>query len=173
MIYNLFLAIHIIGFVCWFAGLFYLVRLFIYHRESFDKDKIEREVLTAQFILMENRLWRIIILPAFLTVLVTGSYLLYITKAWGLPWFHIKALLLIFLFIYNHLCRSLMKILKNGSQKWSSRQLRQFNEIATILLIAIVFSAKLKEPKSIGIALGISLALGLIIFTAIKCLKKR
>ena len=171
--YHLALAFHLIGIVCWFAGLFYLGRLCIYHREAMDKPQPEQTILKAQFTLMENRLWSIITVPALWVTAGTGISLLTVSQVYHQPWFIIKIVLLILLFGYHLHCGKLVKQLQMGQKKWNSTGLRVYNEIATLLLFAIVFCAKLKEPQSIGLALIGVLGLGIIIFLFIKALRRK
>ena len=172
MVYNLLLAFHLISIVSWFAGVFYLVRLLVYHREALDKAKSNQIVLIPQFTLMENRLRNIIVIPSLWFIIFTGGFLLYHSLAWSLPWFHFKAFFLILLFIYHYHSGLLMKQLQRGNTKWSSTHLRLYNEIATLLLLAIVFCAKLKDVKNIIIALTGVLVLGVILFMIIRLIKK-
>ena len=171
--YPLLLSLHLVGIVCWFAGLFYLVRLFVYHREALDKPEPEQTILREQFALMEKRLWKVILVPAMWVTLITGGVLLYRTQVWDLPWFHIKALFLVLLFGYHSYCRRILGGLDRGEKKWSSTGLRGYNEIATMLLFAIVFCAKLKSPQAIGLSLGGLLVLGLGLWGAVKMFKRK
>lgn len=143
-------AVHIIGVVCWFAGLFYLVRLFIYHTEANERPEAERRVLQEQFKIMERRLWYGITVPSMWVTALMGGHLLGVMRAWTLPWFHIKALGLLVLFWYHHRCGSLRKELENDVFSKSSNQLRAFNEIPTVLLVLIVMAVVVKSPIYIG-----------------------
>ncbi|HLU86325.1 MAG TPA: protoporphyrinogen oxidase HemJ [Taishania sp.] len=135
-------ALHIIFMVCWFAGLFYIVRLFIYHVEAQERPDMEREILSNQFIAMENRLWWIITTPAMVLTAIFGiSMLLYPGHGYLIhqPWMHVKLAFVVLLLIYHFVCQKIMKDLEKGVFKWKSQSLRLWNEVATLALVAIVF----------------------------------
>jgi len=134
-------ALHIISIVCWFAGLFYLVRLFIYHVEAFDEAEPKRGILTAQFALMSRRLWYAITVPAMFLTALTGSCLLSYHDVLHEPWLHAKFVFLAILFGYHYDCGRIRKRLAKGERSHTSRQLRIYNEVATFLLVGIVFVA--------------------------------
>ena len=135
-------ALHIIGIVCWFAGLFYLVRLFIYHVEAFDEAEPKRGILTAQFALMSRRLWSAITVPAMFLTAATGSWLMFgYHDLLHEPWLHVKLIFLAILFGYHYDCGRILKRLARGERSHTSRQLRIYNEVATFLLVGIVFVA--------------------------------
>jgi len=139
-------ALHIAAVVCWFAGLFYMVRLFIYHVEADSRPEHERKLLQEQFQLMQKRLWLGITVPSMWAALSLGGHLIAVTKWWNMPWFHVKATLVVLLVLYHLQCGRLRKQLSEGVCKWSSGQLRLFNEGATVLLFAIVFAVVTKDP---------------------------
>lgn len=145
-------ATHIIGVVCWFAGLFYIVRLFIYHVEAQQRADAERKVLQEQFGIMERRLWYGITVPSMWVTLLMGGHLVGVMAPWTEPWFHIKALAVVVLLWYHHKCGSIRKQLEAGNCTITSAQLRGFNEIATVLLVTIVMTVVVKS--SIHIAYG-------------------
>ena len=150
------LSLHVVSIVTWFAGLFYLGRLFIYHAEAVQKPEPDRSVLLPQYILMEGRLWRAITVPAMIATLFSGSWLLYITEAWRLPWFHVKLVFLILLFAYHDRSGVIRKNFLKG-KSGTVRSLRFWNESATVLLFAIVFTAIFKRP--IGAVYGLAAVL--------------
>ena len=136
MIFPLLKTFHIIGFVAWFAGLFYLVRLFIYHVEAEQKEEPQRSILNKQFILMERRVYKIIANPGMIITLVAGFSMLYLQPAWfKQPWMHAKLTLLFLLVGYHHFCLGIMKKLEKGTNKFGSQKLRMINEIATLFLV--------------------------------------
>jgi protoporphyrinogen IX oxidase len=145
-------ALHLVSVVSWFAGLFYLGRLFIYHAEALQKPEPDRSVLAAQFALMESRLWRAITAPAGLATLLTGLWLIYLTGAWRLPWFHVKIVLLVLLFAYHGVCNRFRLDLEKGIAR-SVKFYRFWNEAATVLLFTIVFSAVFKRAAGAGYGL--------------------
>jgi protoporphyrinogen IX oxidase len=148
-------ALHFVSVVSWFAGLFYLGRLFIYHAEALQKTEPERTVLCAQFTVMERRLWRAITAPAGLATLLTGLWLLYLTGAWRAPWFHVKLALLVLLFAYHGVCNRFRLDLEKGAARsaLSVKFLRFWNEAATVLLFTIVFAAVFKRAAGAGYGL--------------------
>src|SRR5262245_27616624 len=117
-------ALHIVGFVSWFSGLFYLVRLFIYHVEAQQKPEPARSILVPQLALMERRLWFAITLPAMILTLVAGGFLagMYIQAAGGIgeqPWLHVKLALVAALVAYTLLCGRIRKQLAAGAgSRW-------------------------------------------------------
>lgn len=155
------LALHLVSVVTWFAGLFYLGRLFIYHAEALQKPEPDRSVLLPQYSLMESRLWRAITVPAMVATLLSGSWLLYITEAWRLPWFHVKLVFLVLLFAYHDRSGKIRKDFRVG-KSGTIRSLRFWNESATVLLFAIVFTAIFKRP--IGAVYGL---LAVVALTAV------
>jgi protoporphyrinogen IX oxidase len=144
--YKYILAVHIIFVVCWMAGLFYIVRLFIYHTEAQEKPEPERKILSAQFEIMERRLWNVITIPSMYIVLAAGITMLCIVPAWlQQGWLHIKLNFVLILIIYHFICQNKIKQMRNGVFKWKSTQLRLWNELATLLLFMIVICAVVKN----------------------------
>jgi putative membrane protein len=131
-------ALHLVFMVTWFAGLFYLPRLFIYHAETRDPISLER------FSVMERRLFAIMTIGAVLTA-IFGFLLLWSNPGLlSMSWFQLKLILLVLMVIYHMSCLKHMKSLARGWQPESSRWLRWFNEIPVIFLLLIVFLAILK-----------------------------
>jgi putative membrane protein len=156
-------ALHIIFVVTWFAGLFYIVRLFIYHREAMDKDEPEKSILIDQFSIMQKRLWYGITWPSAILTLIFGPSLLpSFMPLKGEYWLHAKLLLVFFLFLYHLQCGRIFKSLQRGETHWTSMKLRLWNELATLFLVAIVFLVILKDMASMGWAI-----LGLIVFAGV------
>ena len=170
--YQYILAIHIIFIVCWFAGLFYIVRLFIYHTEAQEKPEPDRTILSQQFEIMERRLWYVITVPSMFLVLAAGITMLYLIPAWlQQSWMHLKIAFVLSLIVYHFICQSKIKQMKKGIFKWSSTQLRVWNEVSTILLFAIVFLAVLKNSLSWIYGIVGLLAFTMIIMSAVKVYK--
>ncbi|WP_094568586.1 protoporphyrinogen oxidase HemJ [Mucilaginibacter xinganensis] len=170
--YNYVLSLHIIFVVCWMAGLFYMVRLFIYHTEAQEKPEPDRTILSKQFEIMERKLWFIITVPSMMLVLAAGVTMLFIMPVWlQQPWMHIKLAFVGGLLVYHFICESKMKQMAKGLFKWTSTQLRIWNEVATLLLFAIVFLVVLKNAVNwiFGI-IGLVL-LSLILMTGVKIYK--
>ena len=149
MTYQYVLAIHIIFVVCWFAALFYIVRLFIYHTEAQEKPEPEKTILSQQFEIMERRLWNVISVPSMILTVAAGAVMLYLIPEWlHQPWMHIKLTFVFLLLIYHFICQDKIKQMRKGIYTWTSTQLRLWNEVATIFLFAIVFLAVLKNAVS-------------------------
>ncbi|NJN37601.1 MAG: protoporphyrinogen oxidase HemJ [Acaryochloridaceae cyanobacterium CSU_3_4] len=146
MAYFWFKAFHIIGVVVWFAGLFYLVRLFIYHVEANQEPEPAPTILKQQYTLMEKRLYSIITNPGMM-VTVTMAIGMLVTEPDLLKqrWLHIKLAFVVLLLVYHFYCRRLMKKLEAGTCDWSGQQLRALNEAPTVMLVAIVLLAVFKN----------------------------
>ena len=156
-------AIHIIFVTSWFAGLFYMPRLLVYHREAADRPLEEGKILKAQFQKMEAILYRAIMTPAMILTLLSGSWMLYLNSYFLYQnWMILKLTFVLGLIIYHFLCKKLMDEMKIDKFRLSSFQLRLWNEVATIFLFAIVFLVVLKN--TIDFLWGI---IGLIIFAII------
>lgn len=144
------LAVHIVAVISWFAALFYLVRLYIYHVEAKDKPQAEYEILHRQFQIMERRLWAGICQPAMILTVVTGIWLVEVSmRSWQggwlvFGWFQLKALLLVGLLWYHFDLNRIRKQLIAENYQGSSKFLRFWNEVATILMFGIVGAAFLK-----------------------------
>lgn len=164
-------ALHIIFVVTWFAGLFYIVRLFIYQTEALQKPELERNILKPQLDLMASRLWYIITWPSAVLTLIFGTWVL--TQRWGfmqLGFMHAKLGFVVLLYVYHGFCHVLFKELQSGKARWTSTQLRIWNEASTILLFAIVFLIVLKSTLSMVwgmaglIGLSVTLMLGIRLY---------
>lgn len=154
-------ALHIIFVTTWFAGLFYIVRLFIYHVEASLKPQLEKEVLTAQFKIMEKRLWYGITWPSAIITLFFGLSLIHnFMPISAHPWLIAKLSFVVGLFIYHLSVHKIFKNLQNDQIKYTSTFLRVWNEVATIFLVAIIFLVVLKDIISMGYAI-----IGLVIFS--------
>ena len=173
MTYTIVKALHIIGFTCWFAGLFYVVRLFIYNTEARQEEGNER--LVAQLSLMQTRLWRGITNPAMFGTVVFGVWLvsLYGTLS---GWVTVKLVLVAGLLGYHHLLGRIHRVILAGTSTWSSRSLRMLNEVATVFLVAIVFVAVLKNGLTLelaGAVMGVFLVLLIGGFALYQKLRKK
>jgi putative membrane protein len=116
-------ALHIIGVVCWFAGLFYIVRLFVYLAETRDRPEAEQAILTPQLSLMAKRLWFGITWPSAIGTVVFGLALLHVW--WPPPlWLQIKLGLVVLLCLYHWVCHGQYKRLVAGEPAWTPRQYR-------------------------------------------------
>lgn len=153
MAYFWYKAFHIVGFVTWFGGLFYLPRLFIYHQEANEKPEPARTILQEQFQIMEKRLYSIIMTPGML-VTVAMAIGLITTEPDVLheTWLHVKVALVLGLIGYHHYCKRLMKQLAANECKWNSQQLRAINEVPTVFLVLIVMLGIFKNGFPTGAA---------------------
>jgi len=138
-------SLHIIFVVTWFAGLFYMVRLLIYHTESNSKSEPDRSILLKEYQKNERPLWFGITWPSAIFTFAFGIWLMILLEAWSQPWMILKFSIVIGLFIYHLTVGHLYKQLKNGIFKYSSMQLRIWNEVATLFLVSIVFIVVLKN----------------------------
>ncbi|MFN0082913.1 MAG: CopD family protein [Ferruginibacter sp.] len=141
-------ALHIIFIVTWFSGLFYIVRLFIYNAEANEKTEPEKSILKNQFTIMIKRLWLGITWPSALLTLILGPLLIYINPAILDTWLWIKIGFVIGLYLYHYSLHVLYKQQKNNYFKYSSQQLRIWNEVATVFLISIVMLVVVKQSLS-------------------------
>ena len=163
---NSILALHIIFMVCWFAGLFYIVRLFIYSTEAKDKDEPERKILLEQFQIMKKRLWYGITWPAGILTVFFGGWLLFVYVPYDIfqAWFILKLIFAGLLLLYHLQCHIIYKQQSEGVFRFSSIKLRLFNEVATIVLFAVVFLVEIKNSTNwMYLAIGLFSLLGFII----------
>ncbi|WP_088340119.1 CopD family protein [Robiginitalea sediminis] len=144
--YNYIKSLHLIFVITWFAGLFYMPRLFIYHIESKDKPKAAADALASQFRIMERRLWNIITWPSAVLCTLTALMLLHIMPDWLYqPWMWVKLGFVVLLIVY-HLVMHLMYLeFQREAYKYTSQYMRIWNEGATMILFAVVFLAILKN----------------------------
>lgn len=139
-------SLHIIFVVSWFAGLFYMVRLFIYHVEAQEKEEIEKNILSKQFIIMEKKLWWIITTPAMILTIIFGTWMIVINPSYlYAPWMQIKLVFVFLLLVYHFICQNIKLEFKQHVFKWKSTHLRLWNELATLFLVAIIFLVVLKS----------------------------
>jgi len=127
--------------VSYFAGLFYIVRLMIYHTETQQMEEPKKSILQDQYTYMEKKLWNVITAPALVILITMGLTMLY--KNQGLlqmPWMKSKLGMISVLLIYHFWCWRTLKQIQNKVFKYTSVQLRMMNELATILLFVIVFA---------------------------------
>lgn len=171
--YRYILALHIIFVVTWFAGLFYIVRLFIYHAEAEEKEEVERTILQTQYKLMEKRLWYIITWPSMIITVCLGTWLMILSGFFREGWMHVKLLFVVLLILYHLACHKIFIQLKNDVVKYSSTKLRIWNEVSTLLLFAIVFVVILKSVSDWAYGVVGLILLAGIMMIAIKLYKKK
>jgi len=166
-------ALHLIFIVTWFAGLFYIVRLFIYQTEALEKPEQERLILKPHLDLMARRLWYIITWPSAVLTLIFGYWVL--TYRWGYlqqEFMQAKLIFVLLLYVYHGYSQVLFNELQAGKARWSSTQLRLWNELSTLLLFAIVFLIVLKNTLSMVWGMLGLVGLSLALLLAIKLYKK-
>lgn len=169
--YNYIKSLHLIFVITWFAGLFYIPRLFVYQIEAFHKASPEKEILGKQLKLMSKRLWTIITWPSAILATVFAVWLLILQSQWlQQPWMHVKLAFVLLLYLYHFKTHLYYKQLQQDVVKTSSNFMRLWNEGATFILFAVVFLVILKSAINwvfgvVGIfVLGILLMLGFKIY---------
>ncbi len=146
MTYLWFKAFHIVGVVAWFAGMFYLPRLFVYHAEANEQPEAVRSILQQQYQIMEKRLYRIIMTPAMiLTLAMAVGMVISAPDLLKETWLHIKLGLVLILTGYHGICALLMKEMAAGKFRFSGQQFRWFNEFPTVLFVVVVLLAVFKN----------------------------
>lgn len=159
--YNYIKSLHLIFVITWFAGLFYIVRLFVYHIEANSKPSPEKEILIKQYKLMAYRLWYIITWPSAVLATMFAILLLTIMPQWlQQGWMHVKLTFVFLLFLYHFKCHSIFKQLQRDEVKHTSNFMRLWNEGATIILFAVVFLVILKN--AVNWVFGV---LGIMVFS--------
>lgn len=138
--YNYVKSLHLIFVITWFAGLFYIPRLFVYQIEAEQKEEPERSILTNQLKLMTRRLWYIITWPSAVLASLFAFVLLYLMPAWlQQDWMLVKLGFVVLLYAYHIKCHLIFKELQNGVVKWTSNQMRLWNEGSTLILFSVIF----------------------------------
>ena len=164
-------ALHIIFVITWFAGLFYIVRLFIYSAEANLKAEPGKSILLKQLGLMQNRLWYIITWPSAILTFIFGGWLWYLFGS--LPtWLLVKLCFVVGLFLYHLSLHVILKQQAKGIFKYSSQQLRGWNEVVTLFLVIIVMLAVVKQMLSVAWAVAGMVAFAMVLVIAIKLYKK-
>ena len=170
-------AIHIIFVVTWFAGMFYIVRLFIYNTEANEKPEPEKTILQKQLSIMIRRLWLGITWPSAILTLILGPWVM-LNNHWDKflfepagRWLLIKLIFVLLLYVYHFTLHSIYKQETKGIFKYSSQQLRLWNEVATVFLVAIVMIAVVKQNMSIVWGIVGLILLVTLLMSAIKIYK--
>ncbi len=159
--YNYIKALHIIFIVTWFSGMFYIVRLFIYNTEANEKPEPEKTILHNQFSIMIKRLWLGITWPSAILTLIFGTWMAILYG--NIPqWLWIKLGFVAALYAYHFTLQKIYSDEMKGIFKYSSLQLRIWNEAATLFLVAIVMIVAVKNSMS-----WIWGTIGLLLFTAV------
>ncbi|UEG48984.1 CopD family protein [Ferruginibacter lapsinanis] len=164
-------ALHIIFIITWFSGMFYIPRLFIYNTEANEKTGVEKEVLQKQFSIMMKRLWLGITWPSAILTLIFGTWMGFLYG--GIPqWLMIKLCFVVALYAYHFSLQKIYSLQMKGIFKYTSQQLRVWNEVATIFLIAIVMLAVVKQGMSLVWGLAGLVLFIVILMSAIKIYKQ-
>ncbi len=171
-------AIHIIFVTTWFAGMFYMPRLFIYNTEANDKPENDRKVLQEQFGVMMKRLWYGITWPSAILTLGFGTWVM-VAGGWDKllfqpegQWLLVKLFFVLALYAYFFSLHAIFKQQVRGVFKYTSQQLRIWNEVATIFLVAIVSLAAVKEIESFAWSIAGLVAFIIVLMAAIRIYKK-
>ncbi|MGB8192607.1 MAG: CopD family protein [Chitinophagaceae bacterium] len=163
-------ALHIIFIVTWFSGMFYIVRLFIYNTEAGEKNEVERNILRAQFSIMIRRLWLGITWPSAILTLIFGGWMWYLLGSTP-GWLLVKLAFVAGLFLYHVSLQVIYNQQSHNIFRYSSQQLRIWNEVATIFLVAIVMLVVVKQQISLVWGLGGLVLLVVLLMSAIKIYK--
>lgn len=139
-------SLHLIFVITWFAGLFYIPRLFVYQIEAHEQPEPSRSILLQQLKVMTRRLWYIITWPSAVLAVLFAVYLLILSPSWlQETWMHVKLGFVLLLFIYHGKTQHIFNQLENNVVKWTSNGMRLYNEGATLILFAVVFLVILKS----------------------------
>lgn len=172
--FNYILSFHIIFIVTWFAGMFYIVRLFIYNREAQDMEEPQKSVLHRQYNIMIKRLWFGITWPSAILTLVFGPWM-FILYVHGGPvpgWLWTKIAFVAGLYLYHLSLHKIYRQQSKGVFKYSSFQLRMWNEVATLFLFIIVFLVVLKSSLNMVKGMIGLIVLAVILMLAIRIYRK-
>ena len=139
-VYLVLKALHLISVVTWFAGIFYLPRLFVYH--STAEDQVSKD----RFVVMETKLYRLIMNPSMIITLVLGIWMLALNWAGysSQVWIWVKIVLIVALVGYHHYCLGIIKAFTRGEVRHSEKFFRIFNEFPVLILVSVIFLAVLK-----------------------------
>lgn len=171
--YLYFKALHIFGFVSWFAGLFYLVRMFVYHAEVKEKPAHLQDDWKKQFTLMQWRVYKIISTPAMVITWIFGLLMLIFNPYWfSQSWIYLKLALLIGLTVYHFYCRKVIIQLENNNSNATSFNFRLLNEVPTLFLVAIVLLAVAKDLLNFAYLFAGIIAFGVVLYFFAKLYKR-
>ena len=171
--YNYIKSLHLIFVITWFAGLFYIPRIFIYHIEASLKSSPEKEILGTQLKLMAKRLWYIITWPSAILAILFGIWLLALAPYWfEQPWMHAKLGFVVLLIMYHLKTHLIFKELQKNQIKYSSNFMRIWNEGATLILFAVVFLVLLKSTLNMAYGMLGLVGLAILLMLGIKLYKR-
>lgn len=172
-LYNYVKALHLIFVITWFAGLFYIPRLFVYQIEAFYRSSPEKEILGKQLKLMAKRLWFIITWPSAILATVFAVWLLILIPEWlQQNWMIIKLVFVVLLFLYHFKTHQIFKQLQKDEVRYTSKFMRIWNEGATIVLFAVVFLVILKDSLNWIFGVVGLMVLAILLMLGIKWYKK-
>jgi putative membrane protein len=158
--FNYIKSLHIIFVITWFAGLFYIPRLFIYFIEASEKPNPDKKILMDQFSVMMNRLWFIITWPSSILAILFGLWMIVLVPNWLFEnWMIAKLVFVAALVGYQLKTHFILKELNSGIIKYSSNFMRIWNEVTSVILVSVVFLVVLKNNVN-----WLKLTVGLIIF---------
>lgn len=173
MLFLILKALHIIFVVTWFAGLFYIVRLFIYAAEaSVLKDNQEKEILLKQYFIMQRRLWYGITWPSAILTFIFGTGLLVTYDSFP-AWLALKLGCVFLLYFYHFSCHKIYTQQQRGDFNYTPFQLRVWNEVATLFLFAIVFIVILKHQITLSSIIICLIILAVLLFISVRVYAKR
>lgn len=171
--YNYVKALHLIFVITWFAGLFYIPRLFIYHIEAAQKPEPEKEILSRQLKIMSRRLWYIITWPSAVLATLFAIWLLVLFPSWlQQGWMLVKLVFVALLIAYHLKNHQIFLQLQRDEVKYSSHFMRIWNEGATLILFAVVFLVSLKNALNWIFGVVGILALAVLLMLGIKLYKR-
>lgn len=171
--YNYIKALHLIFVITWFAGLFYIPRLFVYQIEAYHKPSPEKEILGKQLKLMAHRLWYIITWPSAILAFVFALFLFHINPYLiNADWMQVKLGFIVLLFAYHIKTHFYFKDLQNNVVKKSSNFMRLWNEGATFILFAVIFLVLVKSAINWIFGVISILVLGVLIMLGFKFYKR-
>ncbi len=172
MNYLILKSLHVISIVTWFAGLFYMPRLFVYFAEANSKSEPEKSILQKQFKIMQRRLWNGITIPSAIAVLILGGSLLQnFMPITTYPWLIMKLVFVAGLYGYHFFLHKIFKQQQNDIIAYSPIALRIINEISTLFLFAIIFLVIMKSIMNMVYGLIALVGLIMILMIAIKIYK--
>ena len=170
--YNYIKSLHLIFVITWFAGLFYIPRLFVYHIEASEKSSPDKEILGNQLKHMAKRLWTIITWPSAILATIFAVWLIVLQPVWlEQSWMHVKLVFVVLLVIYHLKTHQYYRQLQQGIIKHTSSFMRLWNEGATFILFAVVFLAILKNAMNWIFGVLSIFVLALLIFLGFKLYK--
>lgn len=166
-------SLHIIFVVTWFAGLFYMFRLFVYHAEAARMSEPANSILKNQYSIMERRLWYAITWPSCILTLIFGTWMLVLNPVFlTQPWMHVKLFFVVLLMIYQFYGHRIYKGIQSNPMAYTSIKMRLMNEVPTVILIAVVFSVVMKDSISWLWGTAGILGVAVVITMVVKAMKK-